>query len=279
MERTRELLSFQSARGRLPESIDEVPAWLAQLGKLVPVVQLSLPLPAQARESTAAALGKLGIDSTPIESGLSITFPADGDALDRCLALAGLARLRDPAGLLLARLSANPTAAELLPALSLPSALSPSDAQAYGCSSDPLALSVLVTNARIREGDLKLERIGKGPVVAVCAEYGRTLTSLCPPLLSPATLEESRGGGVPALRLHGFFGANVELERLPQGACATREREGAVARAETWLRELDQAWGGAVRSVVEVAWPAYRMGKGQGLLDATGQSMLPPLPA
>ena len=270
-----QLLAFQASRGRLPESADEVPAWLAALRKLLPPVELVLPLPAGSRVDACAALARLGVPASLELDGLHLEFPADGDALDRCLALAGLPRLpHDGANLLLATLSHAAPADDVLPSLCLPVSLQPTEAQAYGCAPQPVALSVLVTNARVRDGDFMLERVGRGPVVALCAEYGRLLTSLSPPALGPST----QGGGVPSLKLHGFFGPNIGLERLPQGATASPAREGAVARAERYLRDLDVAWNGALRSVVEVAWPAYPAGAGGGFLDATGQSMLPPLP-
>ena len=249
----KDLLAFQSSRGRLPESADEFPSWLSALRKLSPSVELTLPLPRGSCEQACAALARLGVPASLELDGLHIEFPADGDALDRCLLLAGLPRLpHDGARLLLAQIEGEAAKCEgELPALSLPISLQPSEAQAYGCQPVPVALSVLVTNARVRDGDLMLERTGRGPVVALCAEYGRLLTSLSPPALGPST----HGGGVPALKLHGFFGPNVGLQRLPEGATSWPARQGAVARAERYLKELDVAWNGSLRSVVEVAWP------------------------
>jgi hypothetical protein len=305
LEVMREVVRWQSVRGPLPSAASEVAEWLRSLRPLAPFVEVTLPLAGDAHEA-ALALSRLGVAASRGPDGLRLSFPADGDALDRCLQLAGLPALPEGgARRLLESLAGAPSISgkdaratarseerapprlaeraqpirkdEALPALSLRTAVQPSEAAAYGCAAEPIALAVLVANARVRESDLSLAPIGGAPVVAVCAEYGRMLTALSPPALAAASFAEARARGVPALRLGGLFRQSVELERLPESAVASPEREAAVARAEEWLHQLDAAWNGGVRCVVEVAWPVYRL-PGGGLLDGSGQSMLPPLP-
>src|SRR3989454_1741566 len=87
------------------------------------------------------------------------------------------------------------------PALSLPLRIKPARACALGWSPDLFTLTLLVGNASLRAEDGALLARGRAPVVAICAEYDRPLTSLSPPALAPYSLARARLQGVPALRL------------------------------------------------------------------------------
>ena len=105
------------------------------------------------------------------------------------------------------------------PPVSLPLRVQPSRASALGWSHEVFALTLLIGNASFRQEDGALLPRGDGPVVAVCAEYERPLTSLGPPTLAPYSLVRARLQGMPTLRLPGgWFRAPLRLEVTRRGA-------------------------------------------------------------
>ncbi len=164
-----------------------------------------------------------------------------------------------------------------IPPISLPLRIQPSRASALGWSPDLHALTVLVGNAVLRAQDGALLPRG-GPVVAVCAEYDRPLTSLDPPALSPWSLVRARLQGMPTLRLPGgFWRGPLRLEATHRRARAPARREEAIARATRMLGELEQAWRRPLGAVLEIAWPVYGPEHAGSLLDAVAGTPLPEL--
>jgi hypothetical protein len=51
----------------------------------------------------------------------------------------------------------------------------------------------------------------------------------------------------------------------------------AIARAERFLDDLDEAWKQRIGSVLEVSWPVYRPEREGPLLDAVSGTLLPPI--
>jgi hypothetical protein len=203
-------------------------------------------------------------------------YPGDGDALDRVGALLGLPPLQAMAGAALEQ-ALNLTATTP-PPLSLPLRIQSAKASNLGWSSELFALTVLVSNVGVRQEDGALQTRGEAPVVAVCAEYDRPLVSLDPPALTPYTLQGARAEGVPTLRLPaGFWRSPLRLEATSRLARAPARRREALARAERFLDELDEAWKQRIGSVLEVAWPVYRPERDGPLLDAVSGIPLPEL--
>jgi hypothetical protein len=202
--------------------------------------------------------------------------PADGDAFDRVGALLGLPPLQGAAGTALdAALSFT---ASSPPPLSLPLRIKAAKASTLGWSADLYALTVLITNVSLRQEDGALLPRGSEPVVAVCAEYDRALVALDPPELTPYTLQDARTKGVPTLRLAaGFFRTPLRLETISASARAPTRRVDAIARAERFFDELDEAWKQRIGSVLEVSWPVYRPEREGPLLDAVSGTLLPPM--
>jgi hypothetical protein len=190
-------------------------------------------------------------------------FPADRDALDRIESLLGSPSLQE----------SSPGA----PALSLPLRIQPAKACALGWSPELFALTILISNVSLRQEDGALVP-RRGPVVAVCAEYDRPLTALDPPVIARYPLGQARKEGVPTLRVPGgFWRAPLRLEPTSRIARAPAARAEAVARAEQFLDELDEAWQRRIGSVLEVAWPVYRPERSGPLLDAVAGAPLPDL--
>lgn len=190
-----------------------------------------------------------------------VKFPADADALDRVGALFGLPALEAP----------QQAAA---PKWSLPLNIQPAKASALGWSTDLFALTLLIGNAAEHGGELR----GHGPVVAVCAEYGRPLLALEPPAIAGITLDRARTDGVPTLRLPGglFRKPALRLEETPHAARTPASRAFALARASRFLDDLSEAWRRPMQPM-EVAWPVYRAERSGPPLDAVSGSPLPEL--
>ena len=165
------------------------------------------------------------------------------------------------------------------PALSLPLRIKPARACALGWSPDLFTLTLLVANASLRAEDGALLAHGRGPVVAICAEYDRPLTSLSPPALASYSLARARLQGVPALRLPGgWLRAPLRLETTHRAALAPARRDDALARAGRFFAELEEAWRRRLGSVLEIAWPVYGPEHGGPLLDAVAGTPLLELP-
>jgi hypothetical protein len=165
------------------------------------------------------------------------------------------------------------------PALSLPLRIQPARACALGWSPELFTLTLLVGNASLRAGDGALLAHGRGPVVAICAEYDRPLTSLSPPALALYSLARARLQGVPALRLPGgWMRPPLRLETTHRAALAPVRREDALARAGRFFVELEEAWRRRLGSMLEIAWPVYGPEHGGPLLDAVAGTPLPELP-
>jgi len=190
-------------------------------------------------------------------------FPADGEALDRIEALLG---------------SGSPKESAPAPSLSFPLRVQPAKACSLGWSPELFALTVLISNVALRQEDGALVQRGRGPIVAVCAEYDRALTSLEPPVVARHALSNARSEGVPTLRLPGgLLRAPLRLEPTSRIARAPADREGALGRAEKFFDQLDEAWQRRIGSVLEVAWPVYRPERSGPLLDAVAGAPLPDL--
>ena len=164
------------------------------------------------------------------------------------------------------------------PALSLPLRLQPARASALGWSSDLFALTLLIGNASLRQDGALVARRA-GPVVAVCAEYERPLTSLSPPSLAAHSLARARLQGMPTFRLPGgWLRAPLRLERTHRRAQGAARRDESVLRAGRFLEELDAAWRRRLGAALAVAWPVYAPEHPSGPpLDAVGGTPLPEL--
>ena len=166
-----------------------------------------------------------------------------------------------------------------VPALSLPLRIQPARACALGWSPELFALTVLIGNASLRREDSALLGGGRGPVIAICAEFDRPLTSLQPPALAPHSLARARLQGIPALRLPGgWLRAPLRLETTHRSARCAARREDALARAGRFLGELEEAWRRRLGAILEIAWPVYAHEHGGALLDAVAGAPLPELP-
>ena len=167
--------------------------------------------------------------------------------------------------------------ARTAPPLSLPLRIQPARASALGWSPELYALTILVGNVSLRPDDAALIARA-GPVFAVCAEYDRPVTSLDPPALAPYSLPRARLQGMPTLRLPGgWLRPPLRLEQTHRRASAPARREEAIAHAERFLAELEQAWRRPLGTVLEVAWPVYGPEHSGALLDAVGGTPLPEL--
>ena len=266
------LLRHQRERGPLPESRLGLSAWLSALSQRVPAVSMEVPLQA------ISPLRALGLVVDQRDARAFVSFPADGDALDRVWSLLGLPALsQGGAEALLAALEHQEDPQREPPALSLPLRIQPAKASSLGWSSELFSLTVLISNVTMRKHDRALLPTDGRPVVAVCAEYDRPLTSLDPPGIADYALQRARDQGVPMLRLKsgGFFTSPLCLEETSQRARAPQGRPAAMARAGKFLAELNEAWERRVGPLLEVAWPVYRpAGKGP-LLDAVVGRPLP----
>ena len=164
------------------------------------------------------------------------------------------------------------------PSLSLPLRIQPARASALGWLPEPFALTLLVANGTFRQEDGALLPGQGGPVVAICAEYERPLTSLGPPVLATYSLARARLQGMPTLRLAGgWFRGPLRLETTHRAARAASHRDEAVARAARFLEELKAAWQRRLGAVLEVAWPVYAPEHPGPLLDAVSGTALPEL--
>jgi hypothetical protein len=165
------------------------------------------------------------------------------------------------------------------PSVSLPLRIHPARASALGWLPEPFALTLLVANGIFRQEDGALLAGQSGPVVAICAEYERPLTSLGPPALATYSLARARLQGMPTLRLAGggWFRAPLRLETTHRAARAASHRDEAVARAARFLEELKAAWQRRLGAVLEVAWPVYAPEHPGPLLDAVAGTALPEL--
>ncbi len=256
-----DILRHQRARGPLPASLEGLAAWIARQGA---PVRVEVPL------AVVSPLRAVGIVVEEQEGKALALLPADGDALDRIFLLLRLPAIEGGgAALLLSAIENGPDTAAEPPPVSLPLRVQAAKASALGWSSDLFSLTVLVSNVALRKGDGALLHKG-GPVVAVCAEYGRPLSSLDPP-----SLHEQRDG-IPTLRLPaGWLRQPLRLEPTTRGSRAPRGRPAALARAGRFLHELDEAWQRRIESVMEVAWPVYRPARSGPLLDAVVGRPLP----
>jgi hypothetical protein len=164
------------------------------------------------------------------------------------------------------------------PKLSLPLRVQPAKACSLGWSSELFSLTVLLSNVSLREEDGALLPRG-GPIVGICAEYERPLTSLQPPRVASWPLDASRQNGVPTLRLpEGFLRSPLRLEPTSRNARAPAGRKGAMTRAGKFMDALDAAWPSRIGSVTEVAWPVYRPERDGPPLDAVNGAPLPEIP-
>jgi hypothetical protein len=256
-----ELLRYQRARGPLPTSADGLSAWIARQVDAVPV---EVPLAA------VSPLRAIGVVVDEDDGRALARVPPDGDALDRLFALLLLPLLPGGgAAALLCALERGADAAGQPPPLSLPLRIQPAKASSLGWSSELFSLTVLISNVSLRREDGALLP-KSGPVVAVCAEYGKPLDSLDPPVL------HARAEGIPMLRLPGgFLRRPLRVEATSRDARAPRGRPAALARAGKFLGELDQAWQQRLGPVMEVAWPVYRPERAGPLLDAVVGRPLP----
>jgi hypothetical protein len=264
------LLRHQRARGPLPSSADGLSAWLSALEKRFPAARI--PVPAEA----VSPLRALGIVVDETDAGPLALFPSDGDALDRVLLLCGLAPISGGgAASLLAALEKREDAP---PPLSLPLRIQPAKASSLGWSAELFSLTVLVSNAALRKDDGVLLPRTPGPVVAVCAEYDRPLTSLQPPAVADYVLQGARAHGVPMLKLKsGWLSAPLRLEATSRLARAASGRPEALARASRFFDQLDEAWQRRAGPALQLSWPVYRRDQGGPLLDAVGGRPLPEL--
>jgi hypothetical protein len=268
------VLRHQRSRGPLPSSPEGLSSFVAALQKRVPLVPVKLR-PAEGAVSRLRAIG-LAVEETDGDAVLQ--FPADGDALDRVLSLLGLPGIDGGAAALLMN-AMGPRAAndaEDPPPLSLPLRIQPAKACSLGWSPELFSLTVLISNVSLRQHDAALLPKGAGPIVAVCAEYDRPLTSLDPPIVASYRLGKARVEGVPTLRLpSGWLRGPLRLERTARLARAPAGRVDALARAEKFLDELDDAWQQRIACALQVAWPVYRPQQAGPLLDAVVGRPLP----
>jgi len=267
------VLRHQRARGPLAASTEGLSAWLCALQQQLPLVPLHL----QSQWNAISRLRAAGLVVDEVEGKAILRFPADGDALDRTFALLGLPPIEGGgAAALLAAIEGATLSAGSAPAVSLPLRVHPAKACALGWSSELYSLTLLISNVSLREDDGALLPKDGGPIVAVCAEYDRPVTSLDPPGVAGYRLEDARSRGVPTLRLGGgWFRSPLRLEATARAARVPAGRSDALARAEKFLDDVDEAWQRRIGSVLEVAWPVYRPAGSGPLLDAVVGRPLP----
>jgi len=267
------LLRHQRARGPLPASAEGLCTWVSALQHRFPAVAVELPPQGNAISRLRAA----GLVVEEVDGKATLRFPPDGDALDRTFALLGLPPLEGGgAAALLEAMERAARPGGSGPAVSLPLRVQPAKACALGWSPEVFSLTLLVSNVSLREADGALLPRNGSPVVAVCAEYDRPVTSLDPPGVASYRLEDARTRGVPMLRLAGgWFRSPLRLEPTTRNARVPAQRPEALARAEGFLDDLDQAWQRRIGSVLEVAWPVYRPARTGSLLDAVAGRLLP----
>jgi hypothetical protein len=260
-----DLLRLQRERGPLPLQREGLSAWVSALAERAQVIALEVP-PEAVTPLRAAGL--------VVDDGRRLQFPADGDALDRVFALLGISPIS--AGGAAALLDARARSDEQKsPKISLPLRVQAAKACSLGWSSELFSLTVLVSNVSLREADSALVPRG-GPIVGVCAEYERPLTSLQPPRVAAFPLDATRQNGVPTLRLpEGFLRTPIRLEATSRNARAPLGRASAMARAGKFMDDLDVAWPKSIGSVTEIAWPVYRPEHGGPPLDAVNGAPLP----
>jgi hypothetical protein len=270
MTETLAVLRHQRARGPLPLHRDGLPAWLTAISAQLPAVRIEIA------SGAVSPLRAVGIVVEEIEGKAFARVPADGDALDRLFALLGLPGIGGGgAALLLAEMEKAPDASRVPPRLSLPLRIQPAKACALGWSSELFTLTVLVSNVSLREDDGALLPRG-GPVVAVCAEYDRPLTSLAPPSVASYALRDARAEGMPTVKLPGgFLRGPLRLEATSRAGRVARDRPAAVARAGKFLDELHAAWKQRPGPAMEIAWPVYRSERDGAPLDAVVGKPLP----
>lgn len=267
------VLRHQRARGPLAASTEGLSAWISALQQQLPLVPLHL----QSQWNAISRLRAAGLVVDEVEGKAILRFPADGDALDRTFALLGLPPIEGGgAAALLAAIEGAARAAGSAPAVSLPLRVQPAKACALGWSSELYSLTLLISNVSLRDDDGALLPKDGGPIVAVCAEYDRPVTSLDPPGVAGYRLEDARSRGVPTLRLGGgWFRSPLRLEATARAARVPAGRSDALARAEKFLDDVDEAWQRRIGSVLEVAWPVYRPAGSGPLLDAVVGRPLP----
>jgi len=266
------VLRRQRARGPLPSTAEGLSGWIAALEKRLPPVGLELPLAADA----VSRLRAVGLVVEEDGGKTVLRFCADGDALDRILALLGLPVVEGGGAAALLAAIDRQAQVDNPPALSLPLRIQPAKACSLGWSSDLFSLTVLISNVTLREQDGALLPADGRPVVAICAEYDRPLTSLDPPSVADYRLGNARVEGVPLLRLAGgWLRSRPRLEPTTRLARAAAGRPEAVARAERFLEELGKAWKQRIGSALQVAWPVYRSERAGPLLDAVVGRPLP----
>jgi hypothetical protein len=262
-----ELLNHQRERGPLPTQREGLAAWVATLK--APFVSLGIT------EEFVTPLRAAGL---VVNDQQQLQFPADGDALDRVISLLGLPPIPSGgAAMLLAAMAC--TDEQKSPKISLPLRVQPAKACSLGWSSELFTLTVLLSNVTMREEDGALLPRG-GPIVGICAEYERPLTSLAPPKVASWALDASKQNGVPTLRLpaDGFLRSPIRLEPTSRNARAPAGRANAMSRAGKFMDALDAAWPSRIGSVTEVAWPVYRPEKDGPPLDAVNGAPLPEIP-
>ena len=267
------VLRHQKARGPLPSSAEGLSAWIAALQHQLPPVSLEL----QSKWNAISRLRAAGLVVEEADGKALLRFPPDGDALDRTFALLGLPPIEGGgAAALLSTTEGAANAAGCVPAVSLPLRVQAAKACALGWSSDLFSLTLLISNVSLREEDGALLGKDRAPVVAVCAEYDRPVTSLDPPGVAGYRLEEARTQGVPMLRIAaGWLRPPLRLEPTARNARVPAGRSEALGRAERFLDDLDEAWQRRIGSVLEVAWPVYRPARAGPLLDAVAGRPLP----
>jgi hypothetical protein len=264
------LLRHQRSRGPLPSQREGLAAWVTAVAGQLPLVRI---------EVSAAAVSPLravGLVVEESEGKAFVRVPADGDALDRLIALLGLAPIQGGgAALLLQELEREPDPARVPPPLSLPLKIQAAKACSLGWSSDLFTLTLLVSNVELRQEDGALLPRG-GPMVAVCAEYDRPLTSLHPPSVAPYSLRSARAEGMPTVRLPaGLFRGPLRLESTSRASRASKDRPMALQRAGRFLDELHGAWKERLGPVLEIGWPVYRAERDGPPLDAVVGKPLP----
>jgi hypothetical protein len=269
------ILRHQRARGPLPASLEGLANWIAALQAQLPSVCVEVRAGGEIR-AAVAQLRALGLTAQEGDGRALVRFPADGDALDRVFSLLGIPPLEGGgAGAVLAAMDQVEDPGKP-PPISLPLRIQPAKACALGWSSDLFSLTVLISNVALREQDAALLPRGKGPVVAICAEYDRPLTSLNPPSIASYLLQSAREEGVPMLRLPaGWLRTPLRLEATSRLARSPAGRPEAVARAGRFLDQLDEAWQQRLGPALEVAWPVYRPEHRGPPLDAVVGTPLP----
>ena len=274
------LVRHQRTRGPLPTSVEGLAALIRRLEAL-PTVRIDLT--GQLGEgldahSAILRLRTLGLTAESNDEGAAVRFPADGDAIDRVLQLLELPPLANGgAAAVLAALEAE--GSEQVgrpPPFSFPLRVQSAKATALGWSPELYSLTVLVSNVQVRPEDGALLPTNRGPVVAVCAEYDRPLTSLDPPDVAPYAMDRARAEGMPMLRLGGgLLRRKLHLEATSASARSSVLRPQAMARAERFFSELHEAWERRIGPALEVAWPVYRPEKSGPLLDGVRGTALP----